>query len=135
MFQAFRPLHTSIFNPRLQPQRPRYPYHPQYAFFMIPDLAYNSKDLNVSNQVKSKPTCSLLGLSATGLHTKGLCHLVNTLTSIESIMIGLVALTKLTSAQGKSPSCVQLVFHPHHHQKCSRVVHPTTQRVDDLQKG
>ena len=47
---------------------------------------------------------------------RGLWHLVNTLTSIESI-IKLVALTNLTSRQEKSPSCVQQGFHLYHHQE------------------
>ncbi len=38
----------------------------------------------------------LSGLEITGLYTKGLCHLVNALTSIESGM-RTVALTKLMS--------------------------------------
>ncbi len=134
--QAFRPLRTSIsisISTSSSTSRPRHSYHPRYASFMIPDLAYTSRGLYASNQVRSRPTYSS-GLGATGLHTRGLRHLVNALTSTESV-IRTVALTKLTSAQGRSPSCVQLAFHPHRHQGCSTVVHPTTRRVGDLQEG
>ncbi len=47
---------------------------------MILDLAYTNKDLYTSNQVRSRPKCLPSGLSATGLHTRGLRHLVNALT-------------------------------------------------------
>lgn len=56
----------------------------------------------------------LLSLSITDLNTRGFCHLVNTLTSIESI-IRLMILTKLTSIQKRSLSYVQLVFHLYHY--------------------
>ncbi len=47
---------------------------------MILDLAYTSKNLYKFNQVRFRSMYSLLGLSATGPHTKILCHLVNALT-------------------------------------------------------
>ncbi len=47
---------------------------------MISDLAFPSRNLYASNQVRSKLTYLSLGLSATDLHTESFCHLVNTLT-------------------------------------------------------
>ncbi len=47
---------------------------------MIPNLAYTSRDLYASNQVRSRPIYLPFGLSATGLHIKGLHHFVNALT-------------------------------------------------------
>ncbi len=46
---------------------------------MIPDFAYTNKDLYKFNQVEFRPICLLLSLNAIGLHTKGLCHSVNTM--------------------------------------------------------
>ncbi len=46
---------------------------------MIPGLAYTHKGFYISNQVESRPMYSSSGLGATGLHTRGLSHLVNTL--------------------------------------------------------
>ncbi len=54
---------------------------------MIPDLVYTSRDFYISNQLKSSPICSLLELSATGLHTRNLCHLVNILTNKADVCI------------------------------------------------
>ncbi len=73
---------------------------------MIPDLAYTSRDIYVSNQVRSKPTY-LSGLGIISLYTRGFCHLVNTLTFTRSI-IRTVILTKLTSTLGESLSYVHL---------------------------
>lgn len=64
---------------------------------MIPDLAYTNRDLYVFNQVSFRPMCSPSGLSATGLHTRSLCHLINVQTFTESTT-KTVAMTKLTSA-------------------------------------
>lgn len=49
---------------------------------MILNLVYISRDLYISNQVKSWPTYLLLGLVVTDLHIKSFGHLYNTLTSI-----------------------------------------------------
>ena len=46
---------------------------------MISDLAYTNRDFYAFNQVKSRPTYLLLGLTAINLHTKSLYHLVCTL--------------------------------------------------------
>ncbi len=72
---------------------------------MILDLVYPYRDLNISNQVTSRSTYLLIGLSATNLYTKDLCHLVNTLIFTEFI-IRLMALTKLTFILKKSSNCV-----------------------------
>ena len=61
---------------------------------MISNLVYISKDLYISNQVRSRPIY-LFGLRAIALYITGFCYLVNALTFIESI-IRTVALTKLT---------------------------------------
>ncbi len=63
---------------------------------MIPDLAYTSRNLYISNQVRSR-LMYLSDLKATSLHTKSFYYLINILTSIEFI-IRIVVLTKLTSA-------------------------------------
>ena len=76
-------LRTSILNAQSQPQRPRHLYLLRYASFMIPDLVYTSRDLYASNQVRSRPTCSSLGLGTTSRHARGFCHLVNALTFTE----------------------------------------------------
>ena len=56
----------------------------QYAFFMISDLVYISRDFYISNQVRSKPMY-LSNLNITGLYIRNLHYLVNALSSIESI--------------------------------------------------
>ena len=71
---------------------------------MIPDLVYTSKDLYVSNQVRSKPIY-LLSLEAISLYIKSFCHLVNALTFIKFVIKTMV-LKKLTSVQEKSLSCI-----------------------------
>ncbi len=54
---------------------------------MIPNLAYNSKDLYISsNQVRTKPTY-LSGLDATDLYNRGFYYLVNALTVKADICI------------------------------------------------
>ncbi len=75
-------LSSILFSTSALTLRPRYSYHPQYASFMISDLTYTSRDFYTSNHVRSMSTYSLSGLGTTGLHTKGFCHLVNTLTPI-----------------------------------------------------
>ncbi len=62
---------------------------------MIPDLAYTSKDLYISHQVRCRPMYSS-SLEVTGLDTRNFCHLVNALTSTKSV-ISTVILTKLMS--------------------------------------
>lgn len=49
---------------------------------MISDLVYITQDLYTSNQVRFRFMYLLLSLGITGLHTRGLCHLINALTSI-----------------------------------------------------
>ncbi len=51
---------------------------------MILDLAYTSRDLYISNQVKSRPTY-LSDLGFIGLHIRVFCYLVNVLTFIQSV--------------------------------------------------
>ena len=54
---------------------------------MILNLASTKKDFYISNQVKSRPTCSLSDLSSIGLYTKSFCHLINILTHKADIYI------------------------------------------------
>ena len=46
---------------------------------MISDLAYSSKNLYITNQVRFRSTYSLSNLNTTGLYTRDLCYLVNIL--------------------------------------------------------
>ena len=46
---------------------------------MILDLVYISRDLYISNQVKSKPIYLLLGLIIISLYTRNFCYLINIL--------------------------------------------------------
>lgn len=54
--------------------------------FIILDLAYISKDLNISNQVKSRSTYSLSDLDVVDLNAKGFCYLVHVFTLTKSII-------------------------------------------------
>ena len=47
---------------------------------MISNLAYTSKNLYVSNELKFKPICLLSSLNTISLYTKSFYYLVNTLT-------------------------------------------------------
>ncbi len=118
--QAFRPLRTltsNIYlnlnlNLSLNSQRPTglvtciilmQLYHP--------DTPHDSRrapaEVSASDQVRSRSTYSL-GLGATGLlRRRPSAFSSSTLTFLK---------TKLTSAQGRSPSCVQQGFHLHQHQ-------------------
>ncbi len=76
-----------------------------------PDTPHDSRrthaEVSASDQVRSKPTYSS-GLGATSLLPKRPSSFSSaTLTFLK---------TKLTFAQGRSPSCVQQGFHPHCHQ-------------------
>ncbi len=46
---------------------------------MISDLAYIGRGFYAFNQVRFRPMCSLSGLNATGVYTKGFRHLINAL--------------------------------------------------------
>ena len=61
---------------------------------MISNLAYTNRDFYTSNQVRSGPKYALSGLTDIVLYTRDFHHLVNTLTSTESI-ISTIVLTKL----------------------------------------
>ena len=63
---------------------------------MILDQVYISKDLYISNQIKSRSIYLLVSLGSTDLSIRDFCHFVNTLTFIKSI-IEFVLLIKLTS--------------------------------------
>ncbi len=78
-------------------------YHPDTTHDSRPALV----EVSASDQVSSRPTY-LLGLGATGLLPKRPSSFSSaTLTFLK---------TKLTFAQGRSPSCVQQGFHLYHHQ-------------------
>ena len=66
MNQAFRPLHISSSDSNLNFSQLSHLYHLQYAFFIIPDLAYIGKDLYASKQDRFKTMYSLLGLDTIG---------------------------------------------------------------------
>lgn len=58
---------------------------------MISDLAYSSKNLYISNQVKFRPIYSLLGFINTDLYIKNFYYFVN----IPTFIIRFMALIKL----------------------------------------
>ncbi len=121
--QAFRPLRTSASKHLSQPQiiylnlslNLQWPTGLVTCIILMhsyhPDTPYNSRrtlaKVSASDQVRSRPTYSS-GLGATGLLPKRSSSFSSaTLTFLK---------TKLTFEQGRSPSCVQQGFHPHHHQ-------------------
>lgn len=72
---------------------------------MIPDLAYTSRNLYVSNQFRYKPTYLPSNWISISLYIKSFSYLRNALTNIKSI-IGPMMLTKLTSVKEKSLNCI-----------------------------
>ncbi len=63
----------------------------------------------------------LSGLTTTGSHIRGLCHLVNAIIPTMSI-IKPMTLTKLTSAQRKSSIYIELVFYLYCYQKMLEIL-------------
>ncbi len=89
-----------------------YRLHHSRCICIILDTSHDSRrasaEVSASNQVRSRPTLLVRPRGYWSIHQEVFVILVTTLTFLK---------TKLTSAQGRSPSCIQKDLYPHRHQR------------------